>query len=583
MKSLASTCAALACVLLLDTAAAGPGALHTDLSQVHACALLDRAQGMALGATDGGVVLVGEDLLPRAVWTALDGLPGTRTHALLREGDTFWIGSEHGIARIRPGGPKLEIIEQHRTDDVRALARVGRDLYIGTWGKGVLRLHDRALAPVPVHGQSGPSQLRVTDLVVMDGNLVVATAGNGLFRLEQGRMKPMVASLAGAMVWSLAVQGKVLWAGTVDGLYRIEGAEIQAKNQADVRDVLVSGRNLWLATFGQGIQHLDEAGIVRPASTPANAQFAYTYADQGGAACIGTHEGMWLRKGTSEAWRKAAITSVPSSDIAALAVDGERLWVGTFDRGLAVYERGTWRQIKSELIDPKINALVVENGRLWVATSAGLSLVQGDRIARLDDRDGLPSRHVLSLARLRDGGILAGTARGAVVVRDGAVTAMGRKQKLYISNVWAVAEDSAGWLWLGTTKGLYRGRAGQSWERYSVATGHLRDDWVMAITVRGNALFIGTYKGGVTRLEPVQNGYQATNLADGWVNPGGMAWVGDTLYVATMDGLLKGNGTSWQAHESPVPGRDITAVAHQSQGSRLWIATRRGLLGLDMP
>jgi pimeloyl-ACP methyl ester carboxylesterase len=46
-----------------------------------------------------------------------------------------------------------------------------------------------------------------------------------------------------------------------------------------------------------------------------------------------------------------------------------------------------------------------------------------------------------------------------------------------------VAEDAQGDIWLGTTTGLYRGRSdGATWTRYSVATGALKDDWVMALT-----------------------------------------------------------------------------------------------------
>ncbi|MBE7451944.1 MAG: hypothetical protein HS111_24580 [Kofleriaceae bacterium] len=45
----------------------------------------------------------------------------------------------------------------------------------------------------------------------------------------------------------------------------------------------------------------------------------------------------------------------------------------------------------------------------------------GDDVARLGCRDGLPGRGVLALARLRDGRIVAGTSSGAVLVGDGAL------------------------------------------------------------------------------------------------------------------------------------------------------------------
>ncbi|HWN71318.1 MAG TPA: two-component regulator propeller domain-containing protein, partial [Haliangium sp.] len=273
-----------------------------------------------------------------------------------------------------------------------------------------------------------------------------------------------------------------------------------------------------------------------------------------------------------------------SSDIAALAVDGERLWVGTFDQGVAVYEHGRWRTIESPLIDAKVNALAVSEGRLWVATAHGLTVIAGDQITRLDERDGLPSAHILSVAPLRAGGVVVGTARGAARVTlgstSGAITVLGEKQGLASVNVWAVAEAQDGWLWLGTTKGLYRVGPRNQRQRMSVASGHLQDDWVMAIVPRGGSMWIGTYKGGVTRLDRVDdNNHAATQIGSGWINPGGLAWHGETLHAATMDGHMSVKGAALAAgltaHAAQPPGRDTTAIV--SQGNRLWIASRRGL------
>ena len=55
------------------------------------------------------------------------------------------------------------------------------------------------------------------------------------------------------------------------------------------------------------------------------------------------------------------------------AIQGDRLWVGTFDHGLAVLDHGGWTRITDRAIDPRINALLVDRRqRLWVATSAGI-------------------------------------------------------------------------------------------------------------------------------------------------------------------------------------------------------------------
>lgn len=570
--------------------------IHTGLTPVHAC-LPVTAGGEAgfLAATDGGLVRVDASGKVRAVWTALDGLPGTRVRVLARDRGELWLGAEDGLARVRLGdrADALAVVEQHRSAPVHAIARSGDALYAGTWGSGVMRLGPRGLVAIPVTGDGNTGagaasenqpHARVTSLAEHDGALVAGTWG-GVYRMDGDRLRAH--ALAGTLVWSLRAVDGALWIGAVDGLHTLAQGQARRVAGGDVRGLWhgPSGpggpggpSGIVAAHFGDGVQALAGSGW-RSIGAPVAAAHAQAYAEDAGAACIAAHDGLWIRP-AGAAWQRAELHGPPSSDIAALAVDGERLWVGTFDQGLAVYEHGRWRAIESELIDAKINALAVSDGQLWVATAHGLSIVAGDRITRLDERDGLPSAHILSVAPLRAGGVVVGTARGAARVTAGAITALGEKQGLASVNVWAVAEARDGWLWLGTTKGLYRVGPKNQRERLSVATGHLQDDWVMAIVERNGAMWIGTYKGGVTRLDrTAENIYQATQIGSGWVNPGGLTWHGDTLHVATMEGHMSfndaGAGARLTAHVAQPPGRDTTAIA--SQGERLWIASRRGL------
>jgi ligand-binding sensor domain-containing protein len=235
----------------------------------------------------------------------------------------------------------------------------------------------------------------------------------------------------------------------------------------------------------------------------------------------------------------------------------------------------------------------ITGARLWIATAQGIQVVDADGrvVLRLGRADGLPSRSVLSIARLADGRIVAGTSVGAAFVDGGIARRVGpRLGDRGIGNVWAIAETSAG-LWLGTTTGLYRGpptawttkdgsddpaAAAERWQRMSVATNQLRDDWVTALATRGDIVFAGTYHGGIARID----GDTATALGGGWINPSGLVWDGDRLLAATMDGLITGDGrtTTWTATPG-LPGRDTTAAVRT--GRALWVATRRGLIALD--
>jgi hypothetical protein len=570
--------------------------IHTGLAPVHACLPVPVTGGEMsfLAATDGGLVRVDARGKVRAVWTALDGLPGTRVRALARDRGALWLGGESGLARVRvgdrldtPGAARaLDVLERHQSAPVHAIARAGDALYVGTWGGGVMRLGKRGLVPVASDARAGntgavPASVsqphaRVTSLAELDGALVAGT-WDGVYRIEGDRVRAH--ALAGTLVWSLLAVDGALWIGTVDGLYLMTQAQPRRLAGGDVRGLARGVGGIVAAHFGDGVQAF--AGSAwRSMNAPATAAHAQAYAEDAGAACIAAHDGLWIRPTATASWQRAELDGPPSSDIAAVAADGERLWVGTFDQGLAVYEHGHWRTIESQLIDAKINALAVSDGRLWVATAHGLSVIAGDQITRLDERDGLPSAHILSVAPLRAGGVIVGTTRGAARVTAGSISLLGEKQGLANVNVWAVAEARDGWLWLGTTKGLYRVGPKNQRQRLSVASGHLQDDWVMAIAPRGSSMWIGTYKGGVTRLDPTaEKTYQATQISSGWINPGGLTWHGDMLHAATMDGHVYINVARGEAllvaHPAQPPGRDTTAIAFQ--GNRLWIASRRGL------
>jgi hypothetical protein len=361
-----------------------------------------------------------------------------------------------------------------------------------------------------------------------------------------------------------------------------------------------------VAGLGSGLQKVDRGRLVALEGVPRGMTLTQAVSADDGAVCAGGLDGLWIRPKFGALWigaeAPAATAELPSNDVSALAADGGRLWVGTFDKGIAMLEHGTWRAVAHPDLDGRINAILVEpragkSARVWVGTAAGLMSLDGvdakdgvaKNVTRLTRRDGLPGRSVLSLAQLHDGRIIAGTSTGAVIVDARRAVAVG-PAGTDIGNVWAVAEDADGMLWLGTTTGVWRGPStaegkvdrGTAWTRLSVATGHLSDDWVMGIVAHERSVFVGGYKGGVVRFDldgqDGQDRMKTTRIGDGWVNPSGMAWDADALLVSTQEGLRIGDGTddgAWTT-VAGLPGKDVTATVRI--GDVRWIATRRGLV-----
>jgi ligand-binding sensor domain-containing protein len=299
---------------------------------------------------------------------------------------------------------------------------------------------------------------------------------------------------------------------------------------------------------------------------------------RGDTMCAGTDDGLYVRHGT-DAWTHVRAAGPRSNDVAALAWDGTRLWTGTFDRGLSVLEDGRWADASG--VDERVNALAVEHtaggSRVWVATARGLASIEGGVVRVLRRADGLPDDDVHAVAALAAGGVLVGTARGTVVVRDGRVRPVGPK-RMPVHATFAVAEAADGALWLGTTTGLFRVR-GDRFRRFSAAGGDLPDDWITALAVDGGVVWAGTYAGGVVRIAEDARGRTSgrTALADVHVNPAGVSVHAGRVYAATMEGLfVAGEATArFERASGAAPGEDVTAVVH-ADGAR-WVASRNGL------
>jgi ligand-binding sensor domain-containing protein len=574
--------------------------VETSTSEARAC--LPLADGDALVGTGGGLVRVDEKGAPRGVWTASDGLPGTRVDGVIGDGEHAWIATDGGVAEITAGDDGgVAIARAVATKPARDVARFDGAIYVATWDGGVVKLGKSASAVgVPMSGGAKAKRNRVAALAIADGALWAGTEA-GLYRLRGARFE----KITGTGVTALAGDGARLWIGTAGGLAVRDGGELRTIGGGEVRRLAIDPSGAVIVAGADGLATVDRGRIIALPHAPATGVAEAIGVAADGARCAGGLGGLWLDSAPDAPWLHAsAAAGPPSNDISALASDGDRLYVGTFDQGLAIREGGAWKAVADPALDRRINTILVEpragqGARVWIGTAEGLVVLDGDHARRIAKRDGLPGRNVLSLARLADGRIVAGTSQGAAFV-DGAVPERVGPRSIDgnaggagrdVGNVWAIAEAPAGTLWLGTTTGLYRGAeaawtskddaddpdaASTSWTRFSVASGALADDWVTALTVRGGDVYAGTYHGGVAKLDATSGA--AAQLGGGWINPAGLAWDGDRLTASTMDGLETLAGTTWST-TAGMPGKDTTAMLVAGDGTR-WVATRRGLAAL---
>ena len=227
-------------------------------------------------------------------------------------------------------------------------------------------------------------------------------------------------------------------------------------------------------------------------------------------------------------------------------------------------------------------------GYLWIATADGLARYDGVgmRVWRHDpDAPGsLPGNNVQAIVVDARDRVWAATEGGGVSVLDAARQRFvhyrqDRHPELGSDDVWAMARQG-GTIWLGTYEGgLTRVDADGRMRRYTAAAHGLPSDIVLSLAVDdGNRLWVGTAK-GLARERA--DGFEVVGLpgADGIPTVVSLSPGVDGLWVGTSHGVWVHKGERWRQPDwSPMFHRPnaVTAVVSDAHGDH-WIASQRGL------
>ena len=198
------------------------------------------------------------------------------------------------------------------------------------------------------------------------------------------------------------------------------------------------------------------------------------------------------------------------------------LWFGTNVYGLWRYNGDTLSRIPvitaaGEQRPGRITGFVEDrNGTLWIGTSSGLLRYDDPGFTRFSESEGLLNNEIWALHPDRQGTLWIGTNVGlcrfdGTNFRTIAVpkATVAEPNVVYSEDrIVAIAEDTAGALWLGTDGyGLLRYN-GEEFTHFTTENG-LCDNTISELhTDRRGNLWIGTYYGGVSRYD----GQEFTNF-----------------------------------------------------------------------
>ena len=594
--------------LALAAAAAGAQAqrlpverytLADGLPQATAADVKQDGHGYAWFATQGGVARF--DGVEFRSYTVSDGLPGNWALALAVDArGRIWAGTADGLAVFRGGrfrrvgagaitrvtalavdGPRawttagadgVTVVERGRTraltvsdglpsDTVFALAAASGVAWAATAG-GLARLGARVEA-VATTRLGVPTALAAT----ADG--VWALAPGGLVRVRGRRVttRPFAPSDGLDRAATLAVDGRGrVWVGTSDGtVVRFDGTDPAVPRQAQLTTrrglpdapvlALHVGRSdeLWGGTDSRGAWMLrSDAFAHYGASEGLGAQSAWTTAEIDGTLYAGMDDGLYRR--TAAGFVRDG--RVPAVEVRAVLRD----------------RAGTW----------------------WVGTGAGLvrgdGPVRGDRQRTLTAADGLAGSFVVDLEEGPDGRLWVATTQGlSVVARDGSVRSYGAAQGLPDPYVNDLLFDAAGVLWVASDGGISRLVGGRL---VTVPTGRGSAGVNALVRAPDGAVWGGFMDHGLVRfaagapgapsLHPFAGALDGATLYSLSLAPDGALWAGTNRGLVALDVARPVAGAPlparlYGADQGFTPVETNHNAARWDGRGRLWVGTPSGL------
>ncbi|MGE5177409.1 MAG: hypothetical protein ACM3JJ_13680 [Hyphomicrobiales bacterium] len=605
-----------------------PGGLPSNQTL---CAVAGPSGALWIGTGGDGLARLKPDGSFRRTLTTFDGLPTDRVQALARSGDSVWVGTSGGVAlfaedaatgqvSLRRSDSNASTAGALISDDIRAIATLGdtvwcatdlglaafaagawidrRDVYAGVvnglatagdtlWvgaAAGPRAYVDGSLEP-PAGGFAGTCLA----LGRAGGAIYAATNGAGVFRFDGAAWVLAGGAAPGFTTCLAAAPDGALWAGTTQGIARLDPAAqtwsllvTEGPVVDDFQRVAVDGAGAWFAT-GNTIPVGVGGGLVirydgsswsalTNAGTGGALQAASTFAvfvDRArdvwlGHCCGGTPPepraerydpaaGTWIAPGGTNVW---SFAEAPDGKVYGASADpgiGVTIYDGTTGalidsltpqntQGAAQGAGLTSNDLRDVAFDPL--------GRAWIAlASNGLERWDGKGTAdRSDDvwthfAGGFPSLQTTSVAVLDASTAVVGTKSGAVVLTNGLADA-GRTGAINAllggAAVNGVTADPRRVVWLATDVGLVRfDETSAAAERFTVADG-LVDDQVRSVAWdEAHRILWAATAHGVSEIHAAPEGAPSFG-SDAYVYPNPVGPGAGPLRVGGLTGSVTG-------------------------------------------
>ncbi len=562
---------------------ASPGGLATNQTL---CVANSPSGDLWIGTVDQGVARESPAGRWRRALTTFDGLPSERVQALLRAGDSVWVGTDGGAA----------LFAENRSNARATLRR--SDSFESTAG-GLVSNDVRAVA--------------------VAGDTLWCGTGGGLSSFASGVWLDRRAVFAGP-VSALTVAGDTLWVATAAGPRAYAGGALAPVEPGHLGQSLAlaeAGGELHSGTDGSGVFRRVAGGwVATGAGLPSGKVNALGVAPDG-ALWAGTQGGLARYDAASNAWTAHRAEGPAVDNLWKAAVRGGDVWFVTGNAkdpdlgpGLVLRTDGaSWTAITSTGTGDALQAastfgiLASREGPMWFGhcCSPGPPPPRVDRFDPAADAWLAPGgNNVLGFAQAPSGRVYAASDRNGVYVYDSTTGALldsltpantagsASGSGLQRNVVHAAAVDPAGVGWFATDAGVDRwnGRgtdvhSDDFWSHF--AAGLPSPNATALLALDSTRVYVGTQSGiaaltagfvDAARTGAITTAIGAVEVTDLARDPRGIVW------IATRAGLARFDDATLQAERfttaNGLVDDDVQGLAWDEARGVLWVATAHG-------
>ena len=463
-------------------------------------------------------------------------------------------------------------------------------ILLGTEKSGVLVYDGKRLAEF--HPQL--AKYHVTALAGDDSSIWVGTLSDGVIHWHAGQADRFAEAdgLPDPRVLSLAFDGDRAFVGTPVGVAEFRDGKF-ARTLASgffANSLLVNGNTLMVGTLDEGIVEVPlVAGLksgLRPSGQEISGKVMCLLSSEGNLFAL-TENSFSTFNPRGGAWQPViehTDSLLADRNISALDFDSAgRLWVGYFDHGLDVM--GTAGERATHIEDQHVfcvNRIVhdAQHGGTQVATANGLVVFDAALHQRevMGRNEGLIADHVTDIA-LTPGGMTVATPAGITFITPDGARSIYAFHGLVNNHVYTLAAEGTRLL-VGTLGGLSLLDQGQVRMNYTTANSGLKANWITALARVGDEWFVGSYGGGIFRLDATGRCERFTDATESFVvNPNAMLATSQRVYAGTLERGLYVYDRSlgrWSARVVGLPSPNVTALAVHN--GYLYIGTDNGLI-----